>query len=89
MEKYNESKPYQNMNNSQKSIMDHIESGAFCKRFSQEEVGKWKAKRDNTTDEELKALEEKAEQDRKRGKWFLIGFGIIILAIAGIFQLWQ
>ena len=37
------------------------------------------------TPEELQEMEAKAERDRKRGTWWLIGIGIVVLAIAGIF----
>ena len=82
---YQDTKPYQKMSKSQKELFDHIGNTGFYRGCASREMEAWQAKRANMTPEELAAMEAKAERDRKRGTWWLIGLGVIVLTIAGIF----
>ncbi len=82
---YQKTKPYQNMDGTQKAMMDHIENTGFYRGNARRELERWQRNRANMTQEELKAMKEKEERDRKRGTWWLIAIGIIVLAIAGVF----
>ena len=82
---YQKTKPYQNMDDGQKAMMDHIENTGFYRGNARREIERWQRNRENMTPEELQTMEEKNERDRKRGTWWLVGFGIIVLVIAGVF----
>lgn len=81
-EDYRPTKPYQNMSKSQRSFFDYIEENGVrgSKRYARESVGKWKAKRDSMTAEEIAemeaALEKKAD---KMTKVFLTIVGVIFV----------
>lgn len=82
---YQKTKPYQNMDNTQKAMMDHIENTGFYRGNARREIERWQRNRARMTPEELQAMELKNERDRKRGTWWLIGIGIIVLGMAAIF----
>ena len=82
-EEYKQTKPYQNMSKSQRSIFDYIEENGVrgSKRYARESARKWKAKRDRMTAEEIAEME--ALFEKKAGKMekaFLVIVGGILVA---------
>lgn len=80
-EDYRPTKPYQNMSKSQKSLFDYIEENGprGSKRYARESVGKWKAKRDSMTAEEIAEMEEALEKKAdKMTKIFLVIVGLYV-----------
>lgn len=77
---YSNTKPYQNMTESQRMIFDHAEASGRCgaKRRSNEEVAKWKDKRAKMTKAELEEMEQQDELNKRTGTWMLIGLGIAL-----------
>ena len=86
-EEYKETQPYQNMDESQRAVFDYIEDNAVCgsKRYTRDNLARWKEKRASMTPEELAAYDEALEKKgAKAGKGFLIVVGIIfVLAVIG------
>lgn len=86
-EEYKETKPYQNMDGSQRAFSDYIENNAVygSKRYTKDNLASWKAKRDSMTPEELAAWDAEAERKgESAGKGLLIVVGVIfVLAIIG------
>ena len=78
-EDYKPTLPYQNMNKSQRSFFDYIEENGVSgsKRYARESVGKWKAKRDSMTAEEIAEMEAALEKKvDKMTKAFLTIVGV-------------
>ena len=84
---YSDTKPYQNMTEGQRMVFDHAEENGMrgAKRYTRDDIAKWKEKRASMTPEELAAYDEALEKKgAKAGKGFLIVVGIIfVLAVIG------
>ena len=80
---YSDTEPYQNMTESQRIIFDHAEENGMrgSKRYTRDDIAKWKEKRAKMTPEELEEMKQKDELDMWTSKWFLIGLGVFLAVV--------
>lgn len=81
-EDYRPTKPYQNMTKSQRALFDYIEENGMrgSKRYARESVGRWKAKRDRMTAEEIDEMEAAFEKKADiMSKVFLTIVGVLLV----------
>ena len=84
-EVFSNTKPYQSMTESQRMIFDHAEENGMrgAKRYTRDDIAKWKEKRANMTAEELAEMEMKLEEKGRKGGIALI-IGIAIFFSIGV-----
>ena len=79
---FSNTKPYQNMTKSQRTVFDHAEENGMrgSIRYTKHDIAKWKAKRANMSEEEV--LEMEANESRKgaiAGAGFLAVVAVMLI----------